>query len=211
MTSTLTPHVGVTGYPRALDELHRRVGSGEPVPAPTGHVAVPVTAPPSVEPSPLHRFGLAVLPGPRQPAPAEVAAVFATGLLDLHRAVLRRAFDEAVRHLGERSSERASLLARQLVQAQLADIAMALREDEAMPPERRSADVAARWRAHQRLVRLGRTVLYLFGAAGFLLDGPAGDLYLAEVTGNLYLHPGAAADPGPATPEPRTRTEDSDA
>ncbi|MDG4787865.1 acyl-CoA dehydrogenase family protein [Micromonospora sp. WMMD1102] len=202
MTAALTHRLGVAGYPRALDDLHRGVHPDVLVPAPTGHVAASVAALPSALPTALHRFGLAVAPpagdadGPAGAVPAEVADRFATGLLDLHRAVLRRAFDQAVRHLGERSSEGASLLARQLVQAQLADIAMALREDEVMPPERRCGDAAARWRTHQRLVRLGRTVLHLFGAAGFLLDGPAGELYLAEVTGNLYLHPGA---PGPDT------------
>ncbi|MFY1693132.1 acyl-CoA dehydrogenase family protein [Plantactinospora sp. WMMB782] len=209
MTAALTQPLGVAGYPRALDALHHSVRPGAPVPAPSGHVAASVAALPSAEPNPLHRFGLAVTSpagdgaGSAHAAPAEVADRFATGLLDLHRAVLRRAFDQAVHHLGERSSEGASLLARQLVQAQLADIAMALREDEAMPPERRCGDAAARWRTHQRLVRLGRTVLYLFGAAGFLLDGPAGELYLAEVTGNLYLHPGA--------PLSRPETEDRDA
>ncbi|WP_159104675.1 acyl-CoA dehydrogenase family protein [Plantactinospora sp. BB1] len=206
MTITLTQQLGVSEYPRALDALHHSIRPDGPVPAPTGHVAASVAALPSAEPTPLRRFGLAVTPPPGgadrppPPVPDDVAERFATGLLDLHRAVLRRAFDQALEHLGERSSEGASLLARQLVQAQLADIAMALREDEAMPPERRCGDGAARWRTHQRLVRIGRTILYLFGAAGFLLDGPAGELYLAEVTGNLYLHPGA--------PRPGRSTED---
>ncbi|MFC6020144.1 acyl-CoA dehydrogenase family protein [Plantactinospora solaniradicis] len=196
MTSALIDQLHATRYPGMLDALHRRVCSGELVPAPTGYVAASVTALPTAEPTPFARFGLAVAPWPGPAVPADVAARFASGLLDLNRAVLRRALDQAVRHLGERSSEGTSLLAKQLVQAQLADIAMGLREDEVMPPERRSGDPAARWRTHQRLVRLGRAVLYLFGASGFLVGGPAGEIYLAEVTGNIYLHPG---------------TEDSDA
>jgi hypothetical protein len=43
------------------------------------------------------------------------------------------------------------LLTRQLVQGQLADVALCLAEDDAMPAHRRQGDRAARWRTHQRL------------------------------------------------------------
>jgi hypothetical protein len=97
-------------------------------------------------------------------------------------------------HLDGRTSAGTTLLAKQLIQGQLADIALLLTEEEAVPAERLATDREARWRAHRRLVDAGRRLLRLFGAAGFLGDGPAADLHLIEVAGNVYLHPGPAPD-----------------
>jgi hypothetical protein len=46
------------------------------------------------------------------------------------------------------------------------------------------------WRVCLGLVAAGRNLLKLFGGASFLADGPGGVLYLAELLGNAYLHPG---------------------
>ena len=141
---------------------------------------------------PLTRFGISVISAGAGPSGEASRAddQFADELLDLHENLLHATLDHALEHLGGRTSDGTTLLARQAVQVQLADIAMRLREHRAMPPERRSADRPARWRTHQRLVAIGRDLLRLFAASGFLLDGPGGDLHLAEVTGNVYLHPG---------------------
>lgn len=119
---------------------------------------------------------------------------FAIGLLAMHRELLRKTLRHALCHLDGRTSGGTTLLSRQLVQGQLADVAMALSVEEAMPPARREADPPARWRSHQRMVAAGRELVRLLGASGFLADGPAGDLYLAEVAGNVYLHPGGRDD-----------------
>jgi hypothetical protein len=80
------------------------------------------------------------------------------------------------------------LLDRQLVQTALADVALEIQETATLPV----TDPAARWRAHQALVAAGRLLLSLLGASSFLVSGPGGDLHLAEVTGNVYLHEEAA-------------------
>ncbi|MEE6261667.1 acyl-CoA dehydrogenase family protein [Plantactinospora sonchi] len=205
----------------ALDDLHHRVSPAGMVPSPTGHVLASTVALPGAPSGPLTRFGLAVLPaatGDTNPAadrpatdrpwdgrssdlpavavPAAVAEAFARGLLDLHRLLLHEVLRHTLGHLGARTSDGATLLARQLVQAQLAEVAIRLAEVEATPETRRDEDAAGRWRTHRRLVGIGRDLLRLLGASGFLVDGPAGDLHLAEVVGNVYLHPGRGQGDG---------------
>lgn len=171
-----------------VDESHRRSAAGGVVASPGGHVVASTAVLPEAPPGPLTRFGLAVTTG--VPAEPDVAEPFARALLELHRELLSRILDDAVEHLGGRTSDGASLLARQLVQAQLADAAIRLAEIAAMPPERRDAGPADRGRTHQRLVAIGRDLLRLLGASGFLADGPAGALHVAEVLGDVYLNPG---------------------
>lgn len=192
MTSnSATPDNHPTSYPHALDALHERTAPGRLVSSPTGHLLASPDALPDTPPGPFARIGLALSDAEPESAYGTGATAdrFARGLLDLHRDLLQKALRHAIDHLGDRTSGGTSLLSMQLVQGQFADIALRLSEDDAMPPERRDADGQARWRTHQRLVSIGRSLLHLLGASGFLADGPAGDLYLAEVTGNVYLHP----------------------
>ena len=193
MTTTSAPAERRTAltYPRALDAAHRSATGGDGlVPSPTSHVIASTVAIPDAPDGPLTRFGIAVRDaGPEPPTDPATANRFAAELLNLHAGLLHRALKHAIDHLGGRTSDGTTLLSRQLVQGQLADIAMRLREDRGMPPERRSADRVARWRTHKRLVATGRDLLRLLGASGFLADGPAGELHLAEITGNVYLHP----------------------
>ena len=188
LTSTPPQHRVAPSYPFALDGAHERATAGRGlVPAPTGHVIASTTALPDAPDGPLTRFGLAV----RKDAEASATpGRFAAELIDLHTALVRRTLEHAVEHLGVRTVGGTALLGRQLVQAQLADVALRLRELQVMPAERRVAGRGAPWRTHRRLVGLGRDLLRLLGASSFLVDGPGGDLHLAEVTGNLYLHPG---------------------
>lgn len=175
-------------YPAALDALHERVAPGGLVASPAGHLLASVARLPGEPPCPVSQFGLAMATAAPQPA-AAVADRFALGLLDLHRDLLRQTLRLAMSHLGARTSGDSALLSKQLVQGELADIAMRLSEDEAMPARRRSTSRPARWEAHQQFVSLGRRLLRLLGAAGFLADGPAVPLHLAEVAGSVYLHP----------------------
>lgn len=169
-------------YPALLDALHDRTAGDHLVASPTGVV---LASGDTIEGEhPLTRFGLGVTRS--TPDSAEVLDRFADGLLELHRTLLRQGIDHAVQHLNTRTSGDTTLLDRQLVQAALADVAIEIRESEAVRP----ADQAARWRAHQALVAAGRLLLSLLGAGSFLVSGPGGDLHLAEVTGNVYLHPG---------------------
>ncbi|TDB78099.1 hypothetical protein [Micromonospora sp. KC723] len=180
-----------TPYALVLDAVHQRAASGRLVASPTGHVLASTVALPGASPGPLTRFGLAVTEATPESAFGEGPAAdrFAAGLLDAHRDLLHATLAHALRHLEGRTSGDTTLLAKQLVAGQLADVALRLAEDAAVPQTRRHADRAARWRCHLRLVGIGRDLLRLLGASGFLADGPAGDLHLAEVTGNVYLHP----------------------
>ncbi|PRY38130.1 acyl-CoA dehydrogenase family protein [Umezawaea tangerina] len=169
-------------YPALLDALHDRTAGDHLVASASGVV---IASGESIAGDhPLTRFGLGV--GRRDPDDPLVLERFADGLLDLHRQLLRRGIDHAVEHLNGRTSGDTTLLDRQLVQASLADVAVEIRESEALRPD----DPASRWRAHQGLTAAGRLLLTLLGASSFLVTGPGGELHLAEVTGNVYLHPG---------------------
>lgn len=191
-------------YPDQVDALHERVAPGRLVSSPTGHVLAstarlrgPAQGPaPGPAPRSLTMLGLGVADaGPECAFGAGATADrFAAGLLDLHRDLLRQTLRQVMDHLGGRTSGGSTLLSRQLVQGELADIAMRLAGDDAMPASGRAGSPAARWRTHQLYLSLGRRLLRLLGASGFLMDGPAAPLHLAEVTGNVYLHP-ATEDP----------------
>ena len=116
-------------------------------------------------------------------------------LLELHRTLLRRALAHAMVHLDSRFSEGTSLLARPQIQADLADVAMEIRESE-LPDPGAGSPQRIRWACHQRLTTAGRTLLRLLGASSMLADGPGGDLYLMELLGNAWLHPGVEDDNG---------------
>lgn len=182
-------------YPLALDALHERTAPGRLVASPTGHLLASPGALPHAPAGPLARFGLAVADADPTSAfgAGATADRFADGLLALHREVLRDTLHQAMRHLEARTSAGTTLLNRQLVQGELADAAMRLAEEDTIArlhAERADADRPARWRAHLRLVEIGRGLLRLFGASGFLADGPAGPVHLAEIAGNVYLHEG---------------------
>jgi hypothetical protein len=116
-------------------------------------------------------------------------------LLELHRTLLRRGLAHAMAHLDQRFSEGTSLLARPQLQADLADVAMELRESE-LPDSGAGDPDRLRWARHQRLTIAGRTLLRLLGASSMLIDGPGGDLFLMELLGNAWLHPGTEDDHG---------------
>jgi hypothetical protein len=183
-------------YPRALDALHQRTAPGRLVSSPTGHVLASPALLPDAPPGPFTPLGLAVADAGADSAfgIGPTADRFAAGLLHLHAEALRDTLQHALHHLSSRTSAGATLLSRQLVQGEIADIAMSLAEHQAMPFDHRDADRHARWRAYLRLVAGGRRALRLFGASGFLASGPGGRLHLAEAVGNVYLHP-AVEDP----------------
>ncbi|MBD0674417.1 hypothetical protein, partial [Streptomyces sp. CBMA156] len=126
--------------------------------------------------------------GSGTPSPDRDRELFADGLLRLHRELLRELLDAVVVRLGHRTSEGANLLNRQLVRSAVADVALALTEaaDLLAIPDRTAA---RRHRIHHGLVDAGRVAIKLYGASGFVADGPGRLLYLAELLGNTYLLP----------------------
>jgi hypothetical protein len=114
-------------------------------------------------------------------------AEFAPRLVRLQWNTVRAELDDVLDHLTQRTSKGVPLLEHELVRGAIADVALALSEAASLldlPPAG-----ARLWRVHLRLVSAGRTLLKLFGASGFLTDGPGGVLYLTELMGNVYLHP----------------------
>jgi hypothetical protein len=185
------------GYPPALDALHRRICPDRLVCSSAGHVVASIAAAPDAPPGPLSRLGLAVLTDETEPTPEAAALLqrFSAGLLGLHHELLEHALHQVMRHLGGRTSGGTTLLSRQLIKGQLADIALRLSEDKEILAQP-DAGQWARWRTHQRQVAIGRSLLRLLGASGFLADGLGCDLHLAEVVGNVYLHPASKDSDG---------------
>jgi hypothetical protein len=115
-------------------------------------------------------------------------AEFGALLVRLHWETVGVQLDDVLRHLADRTSEGTPLLHRQLVQGAVADVALALSDTEGLLELPSTA--SRRWQAHLGLVSAGRTLLKLFGGSSFLAGGPGSVLYLAELLGNVYLHPG---------------------
>ncbi|MEU7941516.1 hypothetical protein [Microbispora bryophytorum] len=193
-TGALTTGASTTGgfgdYPALLDALHADVASDRFVASPSGRVLASARALGGDGTRRFTRFGLACVPAPGGSARDDVTAGrFGEGLLTLQREVVHRTLTHTIARLGERASEGTSLLTRPQLQADLADVAMELQEAAAEPAEETGRDV--RWARHMRLTRAGRVLLRLLGGYSMLAGGPGVDLYLAEVTGNVYLQPEA--------------------
>ncbi|MFE2727328.1 hypothetical protein [Kitasatospora sp. NPDC059327] len=184
-------------FAAALDACHELAGPGALVTSPGGWAVASAARLPEGVPVPGGSAVLAVT-GSGVPSPERARELFADGLLRLHRELLRGLLDAVVVRLGDRTSEGANLLNRQLVQSAVADVALALTEaaDLLAIPDRTAA---RRHRIHRGLVDAGRVAIKLYGASGFVADGPGRLLYLAELLGNTYL-----------LPDGRERDEDGD-
>lgn len=112
-------------------------------------------------------------------------SAWAADLCAEHVELTRLLIDAAVDHLGSRTLDGTPLLSRQVPQALLADTAMDIAE--AVECFRAAANVAHLADIHRRVVAAARRVVRLLGARGFVLDGPGGALYAAELTCRLYL------------------------
>jgi hypothetical protein len=183
---------GLTGYPMLLDALHEAVTPGRLVASAGGYVVASSSALPTAPDRGLARFGVAWATANPETGPDRER--FGLGLLGLHCDLLRRTLAHALAHLEARTAEGKSLLTRQQIQAALADAAVDIRECESACAGLPDITPGALWSVSQRLVGTGRTLLDLLGASGFLADGLAADLCLAEVTSNVYLHPGTEND-----------------
>jgi hypothetical protein len=183
-------------YPALLDALHETTAPGRLVASAAGYVLASREALPAAPEHGIARFGAAWTSaagasGARIGTDPEALERFGRGLLDLHCVLLREALRHTMRWLDGRSAEGSSLLARQLNQGACADVAVEIAECEAMIARLDPAapDISAL--ISRRLTVAGRDLLDLLGAAGFLGDGPGGDLYLAELARNIYLQQGA--------------------
>jgi len=127
-------------------------------------------------------------------APDEVLAGFRYHLLAAHTALLTEVIDITVVDLAERTAEGTPLLGRQLVQAGLADAVLLVDEVRGLLDLGIAAELTSCAVVFSRVVRGGRALLRLLGAASFLIDGPGGAVLTAEHVGTLYLTTGSSDD-----------------
>lgn len=106
-------------------------------------------------------------------------------LLRAHSELLAHVVELTVTDLDRRTAAGSPLLGRQLVQAGIADAALLTEETRGLLDG--GADHDTHPILFARLVRGGRALLRLLGAASFLADGPGGALLTAEQVGTLYL------------------------
>jgi hypothetical protein len=93
---------------------------------------------------------------------------------------------QAVEHLRGRTTGGAPLIQQQLVRGNLADAVIAQQEVLGLLPAA-SAGAPPPEHLHAQLTRADRTTLRLFGASGFLADGPGEAGYLSELLADAYL------------------------
>jgi hypothetical protein len=95
----------------------------------------------------------------------------------------------AVEFLNGRMSGGVPLIQQQLVRGSLAEVVIAQREVlgvlDAQPPGPMAVPLATH--LHAELTSADRTALRLFGASGFLVDGPGQVAYLSELLADAYL------------------------
>ncbi|SDW50137.1 hypothetical protein SAMN05421504_101760 [Amycolatopsis xylanica] len=114
---------------------------------------------------------------------------FGHRLLGAHVDLLDNVVAHTIDDLAARTAEGSTLLGRQLVQAAIADAVVLVDEVRGMAGGA-AMDRHVRARTFHCLVRGGRDLLRLLGAAGFLAGGPGGALLTAELAGTLYLGAG---------------------
>jgi hypothetical protein len=174
-------------FAEALDDCHDRADRGNLVAAAGGWV-VASTARVAAGTPVAGSSGLLSVVRRATPSTEDAREAFADGLVRLQRRAVHEVLDAAVARLDHRVAEGVSLLNRQLVRGAVADVALALSEADGLLDL--PAGARRRWRVHQDLVAAGRVALGLYGAHSFVAAGPGRSLYLIELLGNTYLHPG---------------------
>ncbi|MDT8912950.1 hypothetical protein [Amycolatopsis sp. PS_44_ISF1] len=142
----------------------------------------------------LARLGIGGLrlTGPAAADPvAGAPALLRHQLLLAHARLLGAVVEHAITDLDTRTAEGKPLLNRQLVQAAIADTHLVVSQARGQLDVGAAVDPAVCAAVFGRLLRGGRVLLRLLGAAGFLADGPGGALLAAEVVGTLYLTGGS--------------------
>ncbi|WP_432933186.1 acyl-CoA dehydrogenase family protein [Microbispora sp. CA-135349] len=133
-------------------------------------------------------------PGVRPPpelAP-ELAAELVAGLAAARLGVARRLLDLAVEHLTRRHADGEPIIRRQLVQGTVADALAAIdmcrhMARQAAAPAAAPAAALAAGRLHARIGEIGWWIATLFGAAGYLADHPAAELYVSELVADVWV------------------------
>ena len=130
--------------------------------------------------------------GPALPAPDPVnGSGWPAGLLAVRAGLSRRLLGRALDQLAGRTSDGAPLTERQLVRAEIAEVAIVLETVEAVlavPPRGSDTDF---W--HAEIDRADLILARLFGAAGYLDDHPARALRLVGLLRDVFAPVGFRA------------------
>lgn len=165
-------------------------GISVPDTAPGRYAAVPATGLDDGAAVLRHRLAeaedVAFLACPGQSAEGGPAWAEAGRLLAAVRlGVLRRALDQAVEHLSGRLSGGEPLVRKQLIMGSIADVMAGTEMLRAYAQTQ--GGPAALADIHTRLDALGWEVLKLFGAAGYLADGPGRALYVSALVAGTWV------------------------
>ena len=130
--------------------------------------------------------------GPALPAPDPVnGSGWPAGLLAVRAGLSRRLLGRALDQLAGRTSDGAPLTERQLVRAEIAEVAIVLETVEAVLPVPPSGSDTDFW--HAEMDRADLTLARLFGAAGYLDDHPARALRLVGLLRDVFAPVGFRA------------------
>ncbi|MBQ1076218.1 hypothetical protein KBX06_24115 [Micromonospora sp. C31] len=124
----------------------------------------------------------------RLPRPAPPDPAWSTGVAWIRLGLAERLLAAAAAHLRGRSVAGAPTLNLPLVRAMLADAAAGVAEARALL-DTDDGDPSALRRVHEGLDEVGRRCLHLFGAAGFLADGPGSEVRASELLADTYPPP----------------------
>ncbi|WDZ83421.1 hypothetical protein [Micromonospora cathayae] len=112
-----------------------------------------------------------------------------TGVAWIRLGLAERLLNRAAAHLRGRSVAGTTTLNLPMVRGLVADAAAGIAEARALlDTDPTPLDLT---RVHQSLDEVGRTCLHLFGAAGFLADGPGGEARVSELLADTYPPPTA--------------------
>ncbi|WP_431882488.1 hypothetical protein [Micromonospora gifhornensis] len=114
----------------------------------------------------------------------DTGAAWTTGIAWIRLGLTTRLLDLAAAHLRGRTVAGVVTLNLPMVRGILADAATGIAEAQALLDTR--ADLH---QVHRALDETGRSCLHLFGAAGFLTDGPGSHLRVSELLADTYPPP----------------------
>lgn len=199
------------GWQVALTRLHALAGAETILVGPAGHA---VLCPQASRTAVRLRVGTTFLARDRareQALPVPVTGVvalrvgtrpaaadpfpWATVLAGLRLGLSQGLLDRAVAHLGRRSTGGQPLLRHQALQVAVADLVIEHLEIGCELDLAEGLDPAAAADLHRRITRADRSLLHLFGAHGYELDGPAATGYVSELLADAYGDAGSEAVP----------------
>jgi hypothetical protein len=157
--------------------------------APSGPAVSTGPAEPATSADPMEATQPAQPMGPVGPAsfdvPDDRRTVFAALLGAVRVGVSRRLLDDAVAHLSGRTAGGEPLIRRQLVLGTVADVITALDAVRQLLRVAHSVPAAVA-DAHDRITALDWDTAKLFGASGFLADGPVRAAYVGRLAADCW-------------------------